>query len=331
VSRTLELTLDLGALGDSWKAAPPAFTRPVTPAAARVVERGGRVALTLRTGATAGDAGRATTVLRPGGGPTAATPLPAVAGSGLLEALGARVGDVVELESGGRVAIAAALDSFPTVTEGDRFLAVGLPALAARAYAERQETVRPDAWLLAVSPGSAGRVAAELAGPPISSAEVQPLPAVERELRNDPVAVATTGALWLGVAAAAMFAPAAFALAAAARARRESFELAAIQALGLHARRVRRLLWLESAVVALLGAVLGVGLGVALAELVLPAVAFTETGEPSVPAPVVLIPWTTVGILALALGLAIVAAVAVAGRRATSVAVATALRAGEAH
>jgi hypothetical protein len=331
VSRTIGLDLGVGTLGEQWRGEAAAFERPVTPAGVRLTERDGTLTVRLRTGATAGGAGRATTVLRPGGGAPAQPPLPAVAGSGLLDALGARVGDVVELESGGRVAIAARLDNFPTVTEGDRFLAVGLPAFAERRYAEQQELMRPDAWLLAVAPGRTESVAAALAGPPLSSAEVQALPAAEANLRNDPVAVATIGALWLGVAAAALFAPAAFALAAAARARRESYELAAVQALGLSTRRVRTLLWLESMVVAGLGAVLGVALGLVLAQLVLPAVSFTETGEPSVPAPVVLIPWATIAALALTLAAAIVVAVAVAGRRATGVPVATALRAGEAR
>ena len=80
--------------------------------------------------------------------------------------------------------------------------------------------------------------------------------------------------------------------------------------LGLSRRSRRAVVVLEDATLAVTGAAVGAGLGVALALLVLPAVAFTETGRAAVPPPEVALPWPTLALLAAAVTGAIVAAAA---------------------
>ena len=106
---------------------------------------------------------------------------------------------------------------------------------------------------------------------------------LEGALTNDPLAVATAGALWLGFFAAALFATAAFAVAGAARSRKHLADASLLAGLGLDRKGTRTLLVLEDAILAVLAAAIGVGVGAALALLVLPAVAFTETGQAAVP------------------------------------------------
>jgi len=211
--------------------------------------------------------------------------------------------------------------------EGGHFLAVDLATLAAWEYAHRLGMVAEDGWLLDTD-ADGGAVAAQLAEPPFESEAVVAERRLEADLVNDPLAVATGGALWLGFGAAALVAAVGFVLAAAARARSSALDLAVLRTLGLGRRGVRRTLLLESAVVLAVGLVLGLAVGVGLARLVLPTVAFTDTGDPPVPAADVRTPWTTVAGLCLALAAGLGAAAFLVARRAGRLPIAAVLRAG---
>lgn len=273
-----------------------------------------------RTGAVARVS--ANVALVPDGGvDTDEEPLPAIAGSGLLEALDARIGDVVEVEAGAarrRLELVGALDAFATATGGDRFLVADLPTLLAHRYRVTQETVRPDAWVLTVDGATPRAVVAGIRRPPLAAADATSRELTESSLRNDPLAVATSGALWLGFFAAALFAVATFAVAGAAQTRAHAADGAVLHGLGLSRRGARVMVVLEDATLAVAGAAVGAALGIALAVLVLPAVAFTETGAASVPRPDVTVPVLTVALLAGGVVAAIVAAAVLRSRGAAA-------------
>jgi hypothetical protein len=333
------LVLDLGpspdgilARGGDWQAQAVPVGSPLTAAAAHVEPSRDSLRLVVDTGTTLLERPPMTVSLVPGR-PTKRAPLPVVAGTGLLASIGGRVGDVVELDLAGAarpVRMVGAADGFPTVTEarGDSFLVADAATLSDAVYRAGGGVLEPEAWLLEAEAGREGAVARALKRPPLASSEVVGRASLTRSLTADPLALATRGALWLGFAAAALFAPAAFALAAAARRREHAFELAALQAVGVARRTLVLLQLVEGAVVVALATALGVAVGVLLSYLVLPSVAFTETGAPAVPPPVVRVPWTTVAALALGVAVILLATVALDARRTGRGSAAEVLRGG---
>ncbi|MCP9487697.1 MAG: hypothetical protein MSC30_17765, partial [Gaiellaceae bacterium MAG52_C11] len=269
-------------LDDSWRATAPALTSPVTAAHTTIIGRD--LTLRLDTGAS-NDAGTgATVVLRPS--PPATRPVPAIAGTGLLQELDARVGDVIELDGSSaarRVELVGSLSNFATATEGNRFLVADVPTLFEQRYEAAQQAVAPDFWTLDTGGAPVGAVVAALSRPPLEVEDAVARAQLERRLSNDPLAVATSGALWLGFFAAALVAVAAFAVAGAARRRAHVADASLLGGLGLEPRGAGLMIVLEDAALAVLAAAIGVGIGVALSVLVLPAVAFTETGKAAVP------------------------------------------------
>ena len=67
-------------------------------------------------------------------------------------------------------------------------------------------------------------------------------------------------------------------------------EFALLKALGLAPRQLFRWLTLENAALLVVGLLAGIMLGILLAWLTLPFATLTATGEPPVPAPVVVVP-----------------------------------------
>ena len=323
--RTLTVELSSPAVdGQEWRAELLPLTSIVAAAGVRVAPRPG-LQLQLETGAADNDRTATTVVLRPGERPSRL--LPAIAGAGLLDSLRARVGDVVEVGGGRRVELVGSLPNFAAATEGDSFLVTDLPTLFAQRYERAHEVARPDFWTLELGDAPVAATVAALGRPPLEATQVTAREPLERSLSNDPLAVATAGALWLGSFAAALFAVAAFAVAGAARRRKHVADASLLGGLGLPRRGAGAMIVLEDAALAVLSAAIGVGIGIALAELVLPAVAFTETGRAAVPRPSVAIPWLTVAVLAAAAIGAIVLEAAVRARGAGRASIAAELRA----
>jgi hypothetical protein len=320
---TVELTSPL-VDQQEWRAEILPLTSIVAAAAVSVAPGPG-LTLELDTGAADNDRTATTVVLRPGAPPSRL--LPAIAGTGLLDSLRARVGDVVEVGGGRRVELIGSLTNFAAATEGDSFLVADLPTLFAQQYERAHEVVRPDFWTLELGSAPVAATVAALGRPPLEVEDATARDPLERSLANDPLAVATSGALWLGSLAAALFAVAAFAVAGAARRRKHVADASLLGGLGLERRGARAMIVLEDATLAVLAAAIGVGIGVALAVLVLPAVAFTETGRAAVPRPSVEIPWATVAILAAGAIAAILIEAAVRARGAGRASIAAELRA----
>jgi len=320
---TVELTSPL-VDGEEWRAETLPLTSTVAAAAATVAPGPG-LRVRLDTGAADNDRTTTTVVLRPGAPPSRL--LPAIAGTGLLDSLRARIGDVVEVEGGRRLELVGSLTNVAAATEGDSFLVTDLPTFFAQRYERSHEAARPDFWTLELGAAPVAATVARLGRPPLGADQVTAREPLERSLANDPLAVATAGALWVGSFAAALFAVAAFAVAGAARRGKHVADAALLAGLGLVRRGVGAMILLEDAVLAALSAAIGVGIGIALAELVLPAVAFTETGRAAVPPPSVAIPWSTVAIVTAAAIGAIMLEAAVRARGAGRASIAAELRA----
>ncbi|HWN22302.1 MAG TPA: hypothetical protein VNP93_10045 [Gaiellaceae bacterium] len=293
-----KLTIELASPvvdGEEWRAEILPLTSIVA-AAGVTLEPGPGLTLHLDTGAAANDRTATTVVLQPGR--PASRLLPAIAGTGLLDSLQARIGDVVEVGDGRRVELIGSLTNFAAATEGDSFLVTDLPTLFAQQFESEREVARPDFWALELGSAPVAATVSALGRPPLGVEQVTAREPLERSLANNPLAVATSGALWLGSLASALFAVAAFAVAGAARRRKHVADASLLGGLGLDRRGAGAMIVLEDAALAVLAAAIGVGIGVALAVLVLPAVAFTETGRAAVPSPSVAIPWATVAVLA---------------------------------
>ena len=118
-------------------------------------------------------------------------------------------------------------------------------------------------------------------------------------LQAAPLRVATQVALWLAIIAGAVLAAVGFGVHTASTQRARRIELAQLRAIGLPRSGVLRLVAVESLMLSVLGTVFGVAIGLLLASLVGPLVAVSPSGEPPVPAVIVIVPWTSIGLLCL--------------------------------
>ena len=114
--------------------------------------------------------------------------------------------------------------------------------------------------------------------------------AVTADLAGDPLGLGVIGILGLGSLAALVFASIGFLVSATVSISERIGEFALLKALGLSPRQL--LLWLsiENLMLLATGLILGTLLGLLLAYLVLPFATLTPTGEPPVPAPVIVVP-----------------------------------------
>ena len=259
-------------------------------------------------------------------------PVPAIATRAYLEATARSVGDVVPVDVGGverQFRLVRGVRAFPTVDAATPALIVDLPTLAALQF-EGSDTIEPpEAWWLAVEPGTQDAVAARLRDPVIGSASVVTLDERAGALATDPVALGVIGALGIGIAAAAAFAVVGFVVSAAVSARERVTEFALLRALGLSSRQLSGWLSLENATLAVISLLAGTGLGLLVAWVALPFVTVTRRAEPVFPPVEIAVPWATIALLELvaiaALSVAIVGLTWSLGR----VAMASTLRKGE--
>ena len=177
--------------------------------------------------------------------------------------------------------------------------------------------------------GPAAPVAARLAAPPFSSDAVLDRAARARALSTDPVALGISGALYIGFAAAAIFAVIGFAVSSAISAAERKTEFAVLRSVGLSRRQLSGALALEGGLTVCLALAVGTALGVLLAWFVLPYVSLSGEGTRPFPDVIVHFPWRTAALLEGALLLALALVVAVEIRILARVRLAPALRAGE--
>jgi hypothetical protein len=225
--------------------------------------------------------------------PDEPAPIPALVDQAFLDRTGAAVGDSLNASVVGvplTLDLIGRVDGFPPLDETKPFVIVdGLALDLARAGAGAS-IVNADEWWLAVDPDRADDVASALRSSPIVATSVIERSVVSANLSGDPLGLGVIGILGLGSLAALVFASIGFLVSATVSISERIGEFALLKALGLAPRQL--LLWLsiENLLLLATGLILGTLLGLLLAYLVLPFATLTATGEPPVPAPVIVVP-----------------------------------------
>ena len=255
--------------------------------------------------------------------------IPAIATSRFLADTGTSVGGRVPLGPAGPIlALAGSAKGFPTLPGSAGGVVVDLPTYAAAEWRTDGTILEPTEWWLDVD-GPAAPVAARLAAPPYSSDVVVDRAARARALSTDPVALGISGALYIGFAAAAIFAVIGFAVSSAISAAERKTEFAVLRSVGLSRGQLSGALAIEGGLTACLALAAGTALGVLLAWFVLPYVSLSGEGGRPFPDVIVHFPWRTALLLEGALLLALAVVVALEIRVLARVRLAPALRAGE--
>jgi hypothetical protein len=257
------------------------------------------------------------------------TAIPAIATDSFLADTGTAVGARIPLAPGGPfLVVAGTTRGFPTLPNSAGGILVDLPTYATAQWMADGTIVEPSEWWLDVD-GPAAPVATRLEGPPFSSVAVLDRAARARELSTDPVALGISGALYVGFAAAAIFAVIGFAVSSAISAAERRTEFAVLRSVGLSKRQLSGALALEGGLTVVLALAAGTALGVLLAWFVLPYVSLNGEGGRPFPEVVVHFPWTTAALLGAALLVALAVVVAIEIRVLARIRLAPALRAGE--
>ncbi|MGW3055166.1 FtsX-like permease family protein [Streptomyces goshikiensis] len=231
-----------------------------------------------------GGAGSEVAVTTGGAG---AADVPGIATHAYLDAVDAKVGDVVPVTLAGTsvpVRITAAVGSLPTA--GDTAVAVDA-ATAGRLLAARGglELPPPDEWWLPAA-SAHDRAPAEAAAELRAGARTQRVELREEVaagLLDDPLSAGPQAALAALALACAVLAAIGFAASAAAAARERGREFAILLALGAPRRDLARTAAAESGVLVGLGAGVGLALGAAIVHLVVPLVVLTPAARRPVP------------------------------------------------
>ena len=170
-----------------------------------------------------------------------------------------------------------------------------------------------DEWWVDVPPD---RAVAYLKAHPAGSGLPAPRSAVVLgvELQQSPLRVATEAALLLAIAAAALLAAIGFAVHSAATLASRRVEFAQLRAIGLSRRRLTAVIGAESLLLAVLGTVFGLAIGVLLSLMVGPLVAISPTGTSPVPPVLVIVPWAQVGLLVVVVALVLAVVVTLVAR-----------------
>jgi ABC-type antimicrobial peptide transport system permease subunit len=171
-------------------------------------------------------------------------------------------------------------------------------------------------------------VAEALRGEPYSAASVVAFDELHGDLLSDPIALGVIGALALGALSAILFAAIGFVVSATVSTRERLGEFALLQAIGLSHRQLSGWLTLENAFLLATGLLVGTGLGLVLAWVVLPFVTLTQEAALAVPPVEVVIPWGIYGLLYLVAAAALVVTVVVIGQLLGRVRVSGVLRSG---
>lgn len=257
---------------------------------------------------------------------------PALAGDALLDSGVIRVGDTltVRRSAGGsaRVRIVGRLAAVPGVPRDRPRLLADSRAMAAQWALSGALPEAEEAWWVGVRGAGTGAAMAAVRADPRLGKAVD-VPFARAELAADPLRRGARGALTLCLVLAPAFAVIAFALHTVVSARSREREFALLRALGVRRGQVAAYLWTEQLALAGVAAVLGTGLGAALASVIMPVVTVDAEGDPVFPSLVTQVPWVRVGATAGVTAAVICAVVTVAARVLGRVDLARVLRVGE--
>lgn len=215
--------------------------------------------------------------------------LKGIATDGYLRAVGAKVGDTVQVQLGNvttPVVISSAVRELPgtdPATEAGALL-LDLRAVNEVLAAADALPVQPTEWWLGTAPGAAERAAAALRARNDVDTVLDRAEATA-DLRADPLGAGPQSALPAAVIAAAVLAAVGFAVGAMGAARERRTEFAVLRALGAPPRKLTRMLAAEQGLLVLVSLAVGLALGTFLTRLITPLIVLT--GQAARPVP----PW----------------------------------------
>lgn len=166
----------------------------------------------------------------------------------------------------------------------------------------------PDAWAVSTDEETAQGLARVLAGPPYEAAGFVERRQEARAISREPVTVGLSGSLALALAASLVVAAIGLVLTAVVGGRERRPAFAVLRAMGTRASELRRWLLLETVPLVGFSAVAGLVAGIALARLALPSLGVSPDGTRAIPAPRLVVPWATLGVvvaIAVAAGMAL--------------------------
>ena len=262
----------------------------------------------------------------------------------LAKATDARAGDELSFDVSGTqisITVAGIVPIVPATTQLAQLTGVGMtgaqngtsPAVVVDHMTLQRALIEAgaqgpfiDEWWVDVPSGGA---AAYLASHSTSAAGSRSSELLASELEAGPLRIATQAALWLAVIAAALLASIGFAVHTAAAMRARRLEFAQLRAIGLSRRALAGVIGAESALLGVIGALFGVGIGALLSWLVGPLVAVSPDGSAAVPAVVTVFPLVNVAVLVLVVLAALGCMVAVVALGQRSIRPAQILRGGD--
>jgi hypothetical protein len=224
---------------------------------------------------------------------TTAPEIAALANPSFLERTGARTGDTLEASVFGlpvALRIVGEVDGFPAQPASEPLLVADGPSLDLARFAGRVTLAPTDEWWIATEPGASAGVAAAAEAAPITARVVAERAGLEADLVGDPLGLGVIGILGLGSIAALVFAAIGYLVTTTVSTQERLGEFALLKAVGLAPRQLFAWLTLEGVTLLAVGLLAGIGLGLVLAWLALPFATLTASGEPPVPAPVVVVP-----------------------------------------
>ncbi len=230
--------------------------------------------------------------------------LPAYVTAGFLDATQLQVGDVAAGRVSGApfaVRIEGVLPSVPFAADESAAVLVDWATLVAGQYVSTVRSFDVDSWALSIDERRADDLERALIGEPFNSAGFDDRRDLARELASDPVTVGLSGSLMLALFASLIVAVVGLILTAVVGARERRPSFAVLRAMGTRADELRVWLLLETVPLVGLSAVVGLASGVLLARVALPSLAVARDGTRSIPEPVLVVPWPTLGaVLAVA-------------------------------
>jgi len=263
------------------------------------VSPAGAISVVFSPGAASGPPGSEAVVALAESNGAVGKPVPAIVTRSFLAATGQRIGAPVQVGVAGAmvdIVPVLAVANIPTITDGSPAVLID------------QASLNDALQAVGVAPPPANEWWLRTSGPPVLTglppgASVSSRAEVAQSLVGDPLSKAAQQAL-LAIAIAAVLLAAIGLLVSVATAAERARDAALLDALGMPTGQVARLLGLEQASTVVVTGAIGMVLGAALAELIVPAVTLTQQATRPVPPTVVQMPW----LLASAVVLVLVAA-----------------------
>ena len=233
---------------------------------------------------------RMTFVPRPESGPLAAFVTP-----GVLGAFRANVGDVITIGLRGTqldITVIGTVTGVPTADSADAIL-LDLPTLTAVLFGDNGVRTRPQEWWLSVDPSQYD--AAVAAAGKLADTRVLDRASLADAAGREPFGAGARAALWVAAGGAMLLALVGIAVDVRATARRRLGEFAVLRTLGAGTGLLSRALLAEQSVLAGLGVVAGLLVGVGVASTMAPLVILTPSAGRPEPPPLLAVPWLPVG------------------------------------